>query len=118
MWRSAITIKWEVTWVPNTVRGIKDNFDCANRLLFSMLLLLSVLFFLCQELTAKVGTAVAQWLRCCATNQKAAGSIPAGVNRFFIDIKSLYSHYDPGVDPASNRNEYREYFLGVKVAGA
>ena len=26
-----------------------------------------------------LGTAVAQWLRCCATNQKVAGSIPAGV---------------------------------------
>jgi len=21
-------------------------------------------------------------------------------------------HYDPGVDSASNRNEYKEYFLG------
>jgi len=26
-----------------------------------------------------LGTAVAQWLRCCATNRKVAGSIPAGV---------------------------------------
>ena len=25
-------------------------------------------------------TVVAQWLRCCATNRKVAGSIPAGVN--------------------------------------
>jgi len=33
-----------------------------------------------------VGTAVAQWLRCCATNRKDAGSIPAGVSGFFIDI--------------------------------
>jgi len=61
-----------------------------------------------------LGTAVAQWLRCCATNRKVAGSIPAGVNGFFIDIKSFRSHYGPGVDLASNRNEYREYFLGVK----
>ena len=37
---------------------------------------------------------------------------------FFIDIKSFRSHYDPGVDSASNRNEYQEYFLGVKAAGA
>ena len=29
------------------------------------------------------GTAVAQWLRCCATNRKVAGSIPAGVIRTF-----------------------------------
>jgi len=27
-----------------------------------------------------VGTAIAQWLRCCATNRKVAGSIPAGVS--------------------------------------
>jgi len=46
-------------------------------------------------------TAVAQWLRCCATNRKVAGSIPAGVIGFFIDIKSFRSHYGPGVDSAS-----------------
>jgi len=65
-----------------------------------------------------VRTAVAQWLRCCATNRKVAGSIPAGVTGFFIDIKSFRSHHGPGVDSASNRNEYQEYFLGVKAAGA
>jgi hypothetical protein len=31
------------------------------------------------------GTAVAQWLRYCATNQKVAGSIPDGVMEFFLD---------------------------------
>ena len=29
------------------------------------------------------GTAVAQWLRCCATNWKVAGSIPDGVIGIF-----------------------------------
>ena len=29
------------------------------------------------------GTAVAQWLRCCATNRKVAGSIPAGAIGIF-----------------------------------
>jgi len=66
----------------------------------------------------KPGTAVAQWLRCCATNRKVAASIPAGVSGLFIDIKSFRSHYGPGVDSASNTNEYQDYFLGVKVAGA
>ena len=65
-----------------------------------------------------MGTAVAEWLRCCATNWKVSGSIPAGVNGFIIDIKSFGFHYGPGVDSASNRNEYQEYFLGLKVAGA
>ena len=35
------------------------------------------------------GTAVAQWLRYCATIRKVAGSIPAGVSGFFSDIKSF-----------------------------
>ena len=52
-----------------------------------------------------MGTAVAQWLRCCATNRKVAGSIPAGVN-------------GPGVDSAFNGNEYQEHFLGLNAAGA
>ena len=30
------------------------------------------------------GTAVAQWLRCCATNRKVAGSIPADVIGFSL----------------------------------
>ena len=59
-------------------------------------------------------TAVAQWLRCCSTNRKIAGSIPAGVSGFIIDIKSFRSHYGPGIDSVSNRNEYQEYFLGGK----
>jgi len=64
------------------------------------------------------GTPVAQWLRCCATNRKVAGSIPTSVSEFFIDIKSFRSRYGHGVDSASNRNEYQEHFLGVKAAGA
>jgi len=31
-----------------------------------------------------LGTTVAQWLRCCATNRKVAGSIPAGVIEFLL----------------------------------
>ena len=54
-----------------------------------------------------------QWLRCCATNRKVVG-----VGGFFTDIKFFRSHYGPGVDLVSNRNEYQEYFLGVKAAGA
>jgi len=51
------------------------------------------------------GTAVAQWLGCCATNRKVAGSIPAGVNWFFIGIKSFWDRLSldqkcvPGVFP-------------------
>jgi len=37
----------------------------------------------------KWGTVVAQWLRCCATNQKVARSIPAGVIGIFNWLKIL-----------------------------
>ena len=37
---------------------------------------------------------------------------------FSIDIKSFRSHYGPGVDSVSNKNEYQKHFLGVKAAGA
>ena len=57
---------------------------------------------------------MAHWLRCCVTNRKVTGSIPAGV----IDLKSFHSHYGPGVDSASNTNDYQEHFLGVKATGA
>ena len=39
-----------------------------------------ILFF---EVIILVGTAVAQWLRCSATNRKVAGSIPDGVIGIF-----------------------------------
>ena len=68
-------------------------------------------FIILHTYTDKTVTALAQWLRCCATNRKVAGSIPAGVIGF-------RSHYGPRVDSASNRNEYQEHFLGVKAAGA
>ena len=59
-----------------------------------------------------------QWLRRCATNRKVTGSIPDGVIGIFHDIKSFRSHYDPGLDSTSNRNECQEHLLGIKVAGA
>ena len=57
---------------------------------------------------------MAQWLMCCDTNQKVAGSIPDVVNGYFINIKSFRSHYGTGVDSGSNRNDYQEHFLGGK----
>jgi hypothetical protein len=36
----------------------------------------------------------------------------------FSLTESFRPHYGPGVDSASNRNEYQGYFLGVKAAGA
>jgi hypothetical protein len=52
------------------------------------------------------------WLRHCATNWKVAGSSPGGV--IGIHWQSFRPHYGPGVDLASNRNEYQECLLGGK----
>jgi hypothetical protein len=38
---------------------------------------------------------------------------PIAVNKYII-----YNPSGPEADSASKRNEYQEYFLGVKVAGA
>ena len=47
----------------------------------------------------KSGTAVAQWLRCCATNRKFAGSIPDGV----IGIFHWYNPSDSTMALGSNQ---------------
>jgi hypothetical protein len=60
---------------------------------------------------------VAQWLRYCATNRKVAGSILDSHWNFYLHNRSDRT-MAPGVDSASNRNEYQEHFLGVKAAGA
>jgi hypothetical protein len=51
------------------------------------------------------------WLRHCATSRKVAGSIPYGL------IGIFHWHNPSGRGLSSNRNEYQEYFLGVKVTG-
>ena len=35
-----------------------------------------------------------------------------------FSLTSFRPRYGPGVDPASNLNEYQEYFLGVKAVSA
>jgi len=47
-----------------------------------------------------------------------AGSIPDGVIGIFHLHSPSGRTMSLGVDSASNRNEYQEYFMGVKAAGA
>jgi hypothetical protein len=63
------------------------------------------------------GHAVAQWLRHSATNRKLGDRFPMVLLEFSIAI-ILPVHYGRGVDSVCNRNEYQEYFLGIKAAGA
>ena len=57
------------------------------------------------------------WLRHCGTSREVAGSIHDGVTGIF-QWESFRSHCGPGIDSASNRNEYQESFLGVRTAGS
>jgi hypothetical protein len=50
--------------------------------------------------------------------RKVAGSIPDGAIGIFHWHNPFGRTMATGVDSASNRNEYQEYFLGVKTAGA
>jgi hypothetical protein len=52
-----------------------------------------------------------QWLRHCATNRKVTWSISDDATGIFY-LNFHWPHYGPGIDSASNRNEYQEYFLG------
>jgi hypothetical protein len=57
------------------------------------------------------GTRWRGWLRHCAARCKVTGSIPDGV----IGIFHWYNPFGRTmIDSASDRNEYREYFLGSK----
>ena len=48
-----------------------------------MLGLLTLNIYILDTVVGTLGTAVAQWLRCRATNQKVVGSIPVGVIGIF-----------------------------------
>ena len=49
------------------------------------------------------------WWRHCCTSWKVAGSIPDGVIGIFHWVNFFWPHCGPGVDSASDRNEYQEY---------
>jgi hypothetical protein len=52
------------------------------------------------------GTLQRSWLKHYATSRKVAGSSPDEVH--FFNWPNPQPHYGPGVDSASNRNEYQE----------
>jgi hypothetical protein len=61
---------------------------------------------------------VAQLVEAQRYKLEVAGLIPDGITGIFLLTIFPAALYGPGVDSASNRNEYQEYFLGVKAAGA
>ena len=65
-----------------------------------------------------VGHAVAQLVEALRYKSEGRGFDSRLCHWNFSLTLSFRPHCGPGVDSASNRNEYQEYFLGVKAAGA
>jgi len=64
------------------------------------------------------GHAVAQLVEALRYKPERRGFDSRWCHWNFSLTQSCRPHHDPGVDSASNRNEYQEYFKGVKTAGA
>jgi len=64
------------------------------------------------------GTAVAQWLRCCATNRKVASSIPDGVIGIFHRHNSSHRTMALGSTQPLTEMSTSSVSSGVKAAGA
>jgi len=79
---SAADIKNEWSYASYLSACLRDvnNDNCTSVITVSDLTLFLVSFF---YVLLTVGTVVAQWLRCCATSRKVAGSIPDGVIGIF-----------------------------------
>jgi len=93
------------------MQAVAETLDLNDQLFINIYIYVYIYVYNCEG-----GTRWRSWLRHCATSRKGAGSIPDGFTGIF------HWHYPfgrtmAGVDPASNRNEYQEYSLGVKVAG-
>jgi len=63
------------------------------------------------------GHPVAQLVEALRYNSEGRGFDSRCCHWNFSLTYSFRPHYGPGIDSASNRNEYQEYFLGVKAAG-
>jgi len=77
---------------------------------------LRVVFFI--QLRDSVGHAVAQLVEALRCKPECRGFDSRWCHWNFSLTWSFRPHYGSGVDSASNRNEYQEYFLGVKADGA
>jgi hypothetical protein len=63
-----------------------------------------------------VGYAVARLVEALRYKPEGRGFVLRWSHWNFSVTQSFRSHYGPGVDSVSNRNEYQESFLGVKTA--
>ena len=68
------------------------------------------------DLMVYIGTTLAQLDKALRYKPEGRGIDSSLCHWNFSLTYSFRPHYGPGVDSAFNRNEYREYFLGVKAA--
>jgi hypothetical protein len=80
----------------------------------ALLLLVVVVVVVVVVVLLSWGTRKQSWLRHHAISWKVVGSIPDEVIGFFNWPNPSKMHYGPGVNSASNRNEYQESSWGVK----
>jgi hypothetical protein len=64
-----------------------------------------------------MGHAVSQLVEALCYEPEDCGFHSRWCHWSFLLTETFLPHYGHGVDPSSNRNEYQEYFLGVKAAG-
>jgi len=62
--------------------------------------------------------AVAQLVEALRYKPEGRGFDSSWYHWNFLLTQSFRQHYGPGVDSTSNRNEFQEYILRVKAAGA
>ena len=60
-------------------------------------------YYYFREYSLSLGTEVVQWLRCCATNRKVAGSIPDGVIGIFPDRTMALGSTQPLTEMSTRR---------------
>ena len=75
-------------------------------------------FFFVYACIVNRGHAVAQLVEAQLYKPEGRGFDSRWCHWNFSLTQSFRPQYGPGVDSACNRNEYQEYFLGVKAAGA
>jgi hypothetical protein len=91
---------------------------CSRFLYYSLFLFTQPLFIIYVLLPFFGGHAVAQLVEALRYKPEGHGFDSRWCHWNFSLTQSFRPHNSAGVDSASNRNEYQEYFLGVKAAGA
>jgi hypothetical protein len=98
--------------------NIKSSVVVSNYIRFWKCLNILKLFVNKSAYFTNRGHMVAQLVEALRCKSEGCGFDSQWCHWNFSLIQSFRLHYGPGVGSACNRNEYQEYFLSVKTAGA